>query len=80
MDLLREEADRLKRLYGPRWHAAIEASYKSASDQMAASPGSIDIAEGRIALCYGLPSLDKKPTRKPPPKGGRGSGKRFPRR
>ena len=61
MDLLRDEAERLKKEYGPRWHAAIEASYNSAIEQMKASPGSIAIQEAMIALTYGLPSQNVKP-------------------
>jgi len=75
-NLLEQEAERLKREYGPSYYKTIDGNLKSVSEQMSAAPGSIDISEGLIALCYGLPSLTRKRQqrrRRLPPKRGRKS-------
>lgn len=55
MNLLEEEAERLKSEYGARWHKTIESNLRWVSEEMRNSPSSIAIQEGMIALSRGLP-------------------------
>ena len=56
MNLLEREADRLKREYGPQWHATIDRNLEWVTREMEAHPGSIAVQEGLIALSPGLPA------------------------
>jgi hypothetical protein len=59
INLLEQEAERLKREYGPRYHKIIEHNLDWVSEQMATVPGSIAIEEGQIALSMHLPPLNR---------------------
>jgi len=68
---LEQETERLKREYGADWHSRIEDNLKWVVQEMRASPASIAIQEGIIALSHGLP------VRRGPDRKKSGANKRF---
>jgi hypothetical protein len=57
LNLLEQEAERLKRIYGVRYHKHIENNLESLLRDMAATPGSVAVEQGIMYLSRGLPSL-----------------------
>jgi hypothetical protein len=55
-NLLEQEAERLKRIYGVRYHTHIENNLDSLSHDLAAAPGSVALEQGIMFLSRGLPS------------------------
>ncbi len=55
VNLLEQEAERLKSVYGSRYHKLIEHNLKWVSEGMSA--GGVAVQEGLIALSRGLPQL-----------------------
>jgi hypothetical protein len=56
-NLLEQEAERLKRIYGVCYHKHIENNLESLLHDIAAVPGSVAVEQGIMFLRRGLPSL-----------------------
>jgi hypothetical protein len=54
-NLLEQEAELLKRKYGPQYHKLIEYNFACVIRQMPAGQCGVDVNEGLLALSYGLP-------------------------
>jgi hypothetical protein len=64
-NLLEQEAERLKRKFGPHYYKTIEHNLEFVTKEMSLKRGSVDVSEGLIALSEGLPSLSRSPRRTP---------------
>jgi hypothetical protein len=56
MNLLEEEAQRLKEKYNEHLHPTIDENLKWLTRQMDVRPGGIAVQEGMVALSSGLPN------------------------